>query len=170
MPAMLQETIPLPSDDLIVAHLISSHGDVELASERLKIPTTDLLLRLPHLPQELLRKALTNALSLQVFDTLTILRRNLLENLSELTPALQARLLTDLFAQLSALSATPPVQGNTPTTNILNVMNGENDSAKLELARMLERLTPQEQLNGSDDARFADSVVIPTTTRTTETR
>lgn len=172
---MLQTSTPAltsPTDEDIVANLIASHGDVELACERLFGPSEapsrkmEVLLRFPHLPIAAIRQGIQAALTFQMFQTVTEVKTSLISNLQDLTPALQARLLNDLITHLTGLSADPSVQGaaNSPV-NILNVMAGEGDHAKLQLANMMERLG-----NGNSDnhSGYTQPVVVATASRPIE--
>ena len=145
-----------PTTDNILPYLISSHGDVELALERIQkdldpsFTATDLVSLLAEVDTNKLFRGVRAALSMQLLDTLTVLRHAVINNLSEFQPGQLSKLTVDLFTQLATLTA--PVQEGSPTQsiNILNNMGLVNDNAREALLKRVSTLDSSFTEGGAD--------------------
>lgn len=135
--------IVVVSDDELIGHLISSHGDIDLAAERAKLDKIAILSRLPSLDRNKLIEGIKTALTIQTFESFTQAKTVTMSQLDEFSPTQLAKFMLDLANQLSGLVAPPPVQnaggGSTSSTtlNIINQMNNEAVDAEQELIKRI---------------------------------
>jgi hypothetical protein len=141
MPGLLQQA-PAQSKELEV--LIASHGDLDLAAERLKTSPTSLLASLAALPPDLLASAIRTSLLLSTFLSAAQFKIALEVQLGDLAPQALAKLYTETLQLLIALTA--PVQANQNTINIQNVMNQmEPEHARAALIERINQLAPSSE-------------------------
>jgi hypothetical protein len=135
-------TTPPPSDDTLINTLIMSHGSVALAAERLDLPTTDLVSRLPALPYDQLLAGIRVARLLKLFDSLTILQDVVVNTLEMLTPEGRARLLVQLSDRLdNAVGVAPPVQAADPNhSNNFQFNFGSPEAAEDARVELAQRI------------------------------
>lgn len=129
------------SDDELIAHIISSHGDIELASERAKLSTTTLLSRLPSLDRTKLIEGIKTALTIQTFESFTQVKTITMASLADMSATQISKFMLELANQLSGLVApNAPVQSGVQSgisLNIINQMNNEAVDAKQELIKRI---------------------------------
>lgn len=147
--------IVVVSDDELIGHLISSHGDIDLAAERAKLDKIAILSRLPSLDRNKLIEGIKTALTIQTFESFTQAKTVTMSQLDEFSPTQLAKFMLDLANQLSGLVAPPPVQngGATPSANVFNIinqMNNEAVDAKQELIKRISVIDVASRADSSD--------------------
>ena len=132
---------PIVADDTIINALISAHGSVALAAERLDIDPSEVVSRLPSLPYDQLLAGIRVARLLKIYDSLTVLQDVVVGSLELLSPRDRIKLLTQLSDRLDN-QALPPVQSADPSASGPNFQFNfgspeSQEDARVELAKRI---------------------------------
>ncbi len=128
---MTTDLAPIKTDDEVITTLIASHGDVDLAAERLFGPEPGnkltLLKRLPSLNLTAIVEGLKVARLLKTYDAFAITLETVVTDLPDLPVQQRSRFLTDLMDRLEVMM-NPPVHGGSGQAGnqFLTFVNGLN--------------------------------------------
>ncbi len=132
------------SDAEVITTLIASHGDTELAAERLFGPERTnhlkLLERLPSLDLTTIVEGLKVARLLKTYDAFAITLETTLAELPDLPVQARSRFLTDLMDRLEVMM-NPPVHGGSGQAANVQVNIGDVESARAQLASRIVQST-----------------------------
>lgn len=152
---MTAEVVPFEqrTNDELIGALISSHGDIALAAERLKVNEYTLLAKLPELSYEKLLAAVKTARMLQAFDLWTIARHTTETSFSDLTASQMSKFLIDFMDRFEVM-VNPPVHGGSGQAPMLQQFNfGDADA---ERARLVNAMAAAKALPNVIDGEVAD--------------